>query len=324
MSERSERTDHDEQMRPARDERGAPVSFDVRATGLTVRFDDTAALDAVDLSLAAGKIHGLLGRNGSGKTTLLSVIAGFRRPTSGTVLVDGEDPFENARVMAGTCLIRESGDINGQDKVRSVLRFAADVRPGWDQALADRLVERFALPLKKKADSLSRGQRSALGVVLGLATRAPLTMLDEVYLGMDAPTRYAFYEELLADYVEHPRTIVLSSHLIEEVERLFEAVTVLRDGTLLLTEDADAMRASGLSVTGRADAVDTITAGRTVLSSTRLGGTKQVTLFGRLDGDAERRARELGLELGPVPLQDLFVHLTADHATAPAPKEALR
>ncbi|MBX9244715.1 ABC transporter ATP-binding protein [Actinotalea ferrariae] len=286
------------------------MSFGVEVRDLTVRYGRTTALDGVDLTLEPGRIHGLLGRNGSGKTSLLSVLAAFRPATSGTVLVDGEDPFENPRIMAGTCLVRESGD-HMDDKARATLQIAAAVRPTWDAELAGRLVDRLQVPLDRKPSQMSRGQRSALGVVVGLASRAPLTMLDESYLGLDAPSRYAFYDELLADYAEHPRTIVVSSHLIEEVERLFEQVVVLDHGRVLLADDADALRARGATLTGPGDVVDAFLDGRRVLERRTLGRTAQVTVDGGLDDAERRRARDAGLEIGPVPLQDLFVHLTA-------------
>jgi ABC-2 type transport system ATP-binding protein len=291
--------------------------FGVQAVDLAIRYGPTVAVDGVGFTLPPGRIYGLLGRNGSGKTTLLSVLAGLRRPGHGRVLVDGVDPFENPRVMAGTCLIRESGDLIGTDRVGRVLEFAAALRPHWDDALAARLVDRFDLALDKRADALSRGQRSALGAVLGLASRSPLTMLDEVYLGMDAPTRYAFYDELLADYVEHPRTIILSSHLIDEVERLVEGVLMLHRGRVLVDDEADSIRGRGASVIGPADTVDAfvsrLTAGGiSALATQRLGGTKQVSVYGELDGAVRAEARTLGLEIGSISLQDLFVHLTDD------------
>ena len=293
------------------------TGFGIQAMDLSINYGDTVAVADIGFSLEPGKIHGLLGRNGSGKTTLLSVLAGFRRPTRGRVLVDGEDPFENQRVAAGSCLIRESGDVIGTDRVGRILEFAASLRSTWDDDLAARLVQRFGLPMDKRADALSRGQRSALGVVLGLAARSPLTMLDEVYLGMDAPTRYAFYDELLADYVEHPRTIILSSHLIDEIERLFEGVLVLHEGRVLVNDDVDAIRGRGASVTGPARVVDSfvdtlIADGIRELGAQTLGRTKQVSIFGELDGDTRSQARALGLDVGSVSLQDLFVHLTDD------------
>ena len=286
------------------------MSFAVEVRDLTVRYGRATAVDNVSLRLEPGVVYGLLGRNGAGKTSLLSTIAAFQRASSGSVLVDGEDPYENARVMAGIALVREGGDFP-EEKVRGVLDFAARLRPHWSAELAAELVDRFELPLDKKPTQLSRGKRSALGVVVGLASRAPLTMFDEAYLGLDAPSRYAFYDALLADYAAHPRTIVLSSHLIEEVERLFERVIILDQGTVLLEEDAEDLRSRGRTVTGPQDEVEAFVTGLRGVGRAQLGRTLQVTVVGDLPPGAEQRAVEAGLELGSVPLQDLFVHLTS-------------
>jgi ABC-2 type transport system ATP-binding protein len=283
--------------------------FGVEVRDLTVRYDSTVALDAVSFSIRPGVITGLLGRNGSGKTTLLSLLAAFRRRTSGTVLVDGEDPWENDRVMAGTCLIRESGDVLSDRPMRETLALVSGRRPNFDRDLADRLIDTFELDVSSHPRRLSRGKQSAFGVVLGIASRTPLTLLDEVHLGMDAPSRYAFYDALLADWVEHPRTIVLSSHLIGEIERLLEDVVVLDRGRVLTVSDAETLRTSGFTVTGPAQSVAAFVADREVVARQQLGRTAQATLVGALPDDRDR-ARAAGLDLGPVALQDLFVNLT--------------
>lgn len=298
------------------------MSVAVTTRGLTVRYGSTVALQDVTLELAAGAIHGLLGRNGSGKTTLLSTIAAFRRPSAGTVLVDGEEPWENERVLRGVCLVRESGDVQPELSIRDNLAYLDAVRPHFARDLAGALLDRFELDPRRKPARLSRGKRSAFGAVVGLATRAELTMFDEVHLGMDAPTRYAFYDALLTDYVEHPRTVVLSSHLIDEIQRLLEHVTMLDRGGVLLTEDAEVLRCRGVSVTGAADAVAGFTAGRVVLRRQQLGGTAQVTIDGGLTAEDRARAAALGLELGPVDLQSLFVHLTERPPATPVTPSA--
>jgi ABC-2 type transport system ATP-binding protein len=290
----------------------APLGVETR--GLGVRYGARTALDGVDVTIPAGSITGLLGRNGSGKTTLASVVAAFRRPTSGAVLVGGQDPWENEDLLPRVLLVRESGDVLDTETLRTNLRFTEDCRPAFSREVAERLMDRFELDPGAKPAKLSRGQKSAFGIVVGVASRADLTILDEVHLGLDAPSRYAFYDALLADYVEHPRTIVLSSHLIGEVERLLEHVVVLDHGQVLLAQDADALRVTGVSVTGPAREVERFVVGRTVLGRQQLGGTVQATVLATLaDGEATD-ARAAGLELGPVPLQDLFVHLTADGA----------
>jgi ABC-2 type transport system ATP-binding protein len=135
-------------------------------------------------------------------------------------------------------------------------------------------------------------------------------MFDESYLGMDVPSRHAFYDALLADFMAHPRTIILSTHLIEEVGRLFEEVVIIDRGRLVAHENSEALLSRGTAVTGPADRVDAFTAGRTALGAKRLGPTKSVMIYGDLDGPDRAKARADGLELGPVALQDLFVHLT--------------
>ena len=153
---------------------------DIRIRDLTVRYGDTVAVDTLDLDLAPGKIYGLLGRNGSGKTSLLSVLAGYRRASSGTVTVGGADPFENADVMRQTCFIRDTLDVAETDRVAGSLDFAAALRPTFDREYAGKLLDTFELDPRKRVSALSRGQRSSLGAVHGLAARTSLTILDEV------------------------------------------------------------------------------------------------------------------------------------------------
>jgi ABC-2 type transport system ATP-binding protein len=292
----------------------APFGAELRDVAVRYSRSDDPALDGATLTVRPGVITGLLGRNGAGKTTLAALLAALRRPTAGQVLVGPEgsleDPFENVWTTMHTQLVRESGDVWETDKAKDTLAYYADLRPHWDAELAERLLEDFEVDVRKKPAEMSRGKRSALGAVIGLASRAPLTIFDEVYLGMDAPSRYAFYDAVVTDYAEHPRTIVLSSHLISEVERLFEDVVIIDRGRVLLAENADDVRSRGVSLTGPAEVVERHAAGREVLARQRLGGTSQVTLFGTFAAGERAAAVEAGLEVGAVPVQDLFVHLT--------------
>lgn len=293
----------------------------VRTEDLTVRFGDVTAVDGLDLRLAPGKIHGLLGRNGSGKSTLAALLAGFRRQTSGRILIEGAEvgeggePYENAAITSTVCLIRESGDVAQPIPVRCAVEFARDLRPFWNDEVAGELLDKFELSPKKRIQSLSRGKKSALGVVLGIASRAPLTIFDESYLGMDVPSRNLFYDALLADYAEAPRTIVLSTHLVSEVSALLEEVVILDEGRLVTQAPVETLRGRGAALVGPAATVDELSGGLTVLSEQRLGGTKSTTVFGDLDDDLRSRARSAGVELGPVGLQELFVHLTQNSSS---------
>ena len=287
------------------------MSFPISTLDLSVSFGDTHALDSVTFDLAAGTIVGLLGRNGAGKSTLLSTLAAFRRPTSGRVLVDGEDPYEHRRLMSEIALVREDGDLDGSTTVRRSLELAGRLRPRWDEELADRLLDRFHIDPRKKAGALSRGQRSAVAVTIGIATRAPLTMFDEPHLGMDAPARYSFYDELLADYIEHPRTIIVSTHLIDEMASLLEDVVIIDHGRVLAHQRTEDLQGRGVELTGPAAAVEELTRDMSVLSRRSLGPTTSAVVFGDFNGHLREHAAQLGVELGPIPLQDLFVSLTS-------------
>lgn len=284
----------------------------VQTTDLQVRYGATTALDAVTLTWQANRIHGLLGRNGAGKSTLLAALASLRQPTGGSVRIDGRDPFENESLMERVCLIRESGDMLTDESIETNLDFQETLRPSFDRGYADELLAKFRLDVDTKISSLSRGQASAFGVTAGLASRAPVTMFDEVHLGMDAHARQLFYEEMLADFAENPRTFIVSSHLISEIETMLETVTILDRGGLLLTGEADDVRAGGVTLTGPRATVTAAIQGRKVIGRRELGPTLQVTLFGGFERQDEASARDAGIDVGAVPLQDLFIHLTND------------
>src|SRR2546423_985126 len=219
----------------------------VRLHGVTKHYGQVAALDGVSLTLAENAIHGLLGRNGAGKTTLMRILTGQEFESAGTVAVFGEHPYENAGVLSRVCFVRESQRYPERFRVRHALRAAELLYPNWDKGFADTLTAGFALPPDRLIGKLSRGQLSALGVIIGLASRAPLTLFDEPYLGLDAVARQLFYDRLLADYAEHPRTIVLSTHLIDEVSDLIEHVVLLDRGQVLIDTDAESLRGEAVA-----------------------------------------------------------------------------
>lgn len=284
--------------------------MNVEVQDLVLRYGEVTALDGLSFRLASGKIYGLLGRNGSGKTSLLSVLAAFRKESAGLVRVGGQPVFENPAVAPEISLIRDAGESVDIGTAGDALYFAEWLRPRWDAEYAASLMELFGLTQKMTVKAMSKGQRSAMGVVVGLASRAPLTMFDESYLGMDAPSRQAFYDALLADYMAHPRTIILSTHLIEEVSPLFEEVLIIDRGRLVVQEESAALLSRGNAVTGVVEQVDAFTAGLHVLGEKTLGPTKSAMVYGDLDDAHRRKAAEAGLELGPIAMQELFIHLT--------------
>lgn len=281
-----------------------------RLAGVRMSFRGVTALDGVTLDIPRDTITGLLGRNGAGKTTIMRLLTGHLLPGDGTVEVEGEPPFENAAVLARTCFVREGQRYPDTVTVAQVLRAASWVMPSWDAAYAGRLADDFGLPPRRRVTKLSRGMLSAVGIVVGLASRAPVTFFDEPYLGLDPVARQMFYDHLVADYAEHPRTVVLSTHLVDEVSDLLEHVAVVDRGRVVLDDAADALRGRGAVVTGEAAAVGRLVGDRPVLHRESLGAVLRVSVDWPLTGDDRDEARRNGLHVEPLSLQQLLVRLT--------------
>ncbi len=284
----------------------------VEVRQLTKSYGSVLAVNQVSFSIEANKIYGLLGRNGAGKTTIMQILTAQLFATSGEVSVFGEHPYENSRVLSQICFIKDSQKYPNGYRVIDVLDQAAFFFPHWDREYAFVLTEEFRLPLSRRMKALSRGMLSAAGIIVGLASRAPLTIFDEPYLGLDAGARGIFYDRLLEDYAEHPRTVILSTHLIDEISRLLEHILVIDQGRLVLDEEAEALRGRAFTVVGPAARVDTYTAGKELLAREPLGGLVSATVMGTGDASDRKRAEALGLELAPVSLQQLIVHLTSE------------
>ena len=277
----------------------------IETRGLTRRYRGGAALDDVTLTIEEGIITGLLGRNGAGKTTLMSLITAQDRPTSGQVLVGGKPPFERAEAIESMCFIRDNQRYPDDYRLKHAVRAASFSYPNWSQELADRLVKLFRIPDRTPVTKFSRGQQSALGIVLGLASRSPITFFDEPYLGLDATARGIFYDELLADYAAHPRTIVLSTHLIDEMDRLLERVIVLDKGRVVKNADVDELRGGAFQIAGKASAIEAFLPGREVLARRTIGGLGTAVIEGALTAEDRSAADAAGLEISAVSLQDL-------------------
>jgi ABC-2 type transport system ATP-binding protein len=288
------------------------VTAVARLEGVTMRFRDQVALDDVSAVLEQDAITGLLGRNGAGKTTLMQLLTGHRVPTSGRVEVFGCRPFENDAVLSQMAFVKEGQRYPDHFRVRDALGAAAMLFPNWDDDLARSLLRDFDLPENRTIKKLSRGMNSAVGIIIGLASRAPLTLFDEPYLGLDAVARQLFYDRLLADYAEHPRTILLSTHLIEEIADLLEHVLLIDHGRIVLDDDTESLRASAVTVSGARDRVEAFGARHEVLHHESLAGSARAVVRLKYEDDPAAA----GLTWEATPLQQLVVSMSRRNAAA--------
>ena len=240
-------------------------------------------LHGVNLELESGKIYGLIGRNGAGKTTLLSILTAQNPAGSGTVNLDGEPVWENPDVLDHLCFARELNQMNGNNansmKVKEYLKIAANFFPHWDKEMADRLIGEFHLDVKKRISKMSKGMLSMVTIIVALASKAEFTFMDEPVAGLDVIAREKFYRLLVEEFAETGRTFVISTHIIEEAADVFEEVIFLDDGKILLMENTQDLLERSYHISGHAEAVDRLTAGKKLYGEERLGRSKGVTLL---------------------------------------------
>ncbi|MDR9856237.1 ABC transporter ATP-binding protein [Paenibacillus sp. VCA1] len=282
----------------------------VEVNRLNKTYGSETVIKDVSFAIEENKIYGLLGRNGAGKTTIMHMITAQLFPSGGELKVFGENPYENNRVLTRLSFIKESQRYPDFFRIADVLDVAASLYPNWDQNFAEQLIEDFRLPVKRRMKRLSRGMLSSVGIIVGLASRAPLTIFDEPYLGLDAVARNLFYERLIEDYAEHPRTVILSTHLIDEVSNMLEHVILIDNGKILLDEETDSLRGKAFTAVGSTAAVNAFAAGKQLIHQESIGGLASVSVLGELSGADRRQAESQGIELVPVSLQQLIVHLT--------------
>lgn len=283
----------------------------INLENITLKYGNNLALNNINLNLPEQAICGLIGRNGAGKTSLLSLLSAYRRPSSGTVSIFGENPYENKNIMPQIAFIYDNQSETENDfHVKDLFKTAAVLRPNWDASYAEKLINLFEIPVKKTLGALSHGLRSAIRVTIGLAGQTPITIYDEAYLGMDAAVRKLFINELLSDYMQRPKLILFSTHFINEMEGLFSEAIIIDKGQIIAHDDCDTLRSKGLAITGFTEAVDSFAEGREILSQRSLGRQKEAVLFGELSEQERLDAVKAGLELSQPSLQDLFIYMT--------------
>ena len=276
----------------------------IECQGVSKRFGSTQALEGISLTLESGHIYGLLGNNGAGKSTLLSILTDRQLPDQGTVTIDGAPIRNNDRALEKVFLVGEQNLFPEDMKVRRAFQIMTYFYPTFDVAYALDLSRQFGLSLKKKIVNLSTGYASIFRLILGLSVNTPYLIFDEPVVGLDAQHRDLFYRLLIEKFMETSCTVVISTHLIAEVENLIDHTIILREGRILRDAPTEELVSGACTISGPAGLVEAYLAGREILTSHALGGLKSVTFQGALTDPLP-----VGLEQGRVSLQDYFISL---------------
>lgn len=219
----------------------------VEITGLVKVYPDTRALDGIDLTIDSGKIYGLLGPNESGKSTLLKCIAGLLRPDQGQIKVFGQRPGRVTK--AKVAYLPEIDYLYRWMTIGEIINFVAAMYPDWREDKVDELLKNMNLTKEQKINSLSKGMRARLKLVIAMARETELVLLDEPLSGLDPSSRGKIVDMILSEFRSERQSVILSTHEVGETENLYDEVIFLDKGTIRIMDQAEKLRQNhGLSI----------------------------------------------------------------------------
>ena len=268
---------------------------------VTKQYGQATVLKNITLTVDEPGIYCLLGRNGAGKTTLLKSIAGYQNITSGTIQVDGK-PITPSTLDTGVSYI-ENFAKHFNLPVRKLLRIASEVNPNYDYDFASEMMERFELDGKKKFNHLSLGMKTMVSTIICLASNKEVILLDEPVLGFDAIMRVEFYDMLTESFQKHPRIIIVSTHIIEEIAKTIQKLIIIDKGSVRFFDTLQSVETKAFRVSGLQKDVEAATRGLHVIGQDTVGGLVTSYIF---DNPPEQAA---SLEIHPLSLQDFFIQM---------------
>lgn len=270
---------------------------------VTKQYGQATVLKRITLSIEEPGIYCLLGRNGAGKTTLLKSIAGYQNITEGSIQVDGKT-ITTSTLDTGVSYI-ENFAKHFNLPVRTLLRIASEVNPNYDDDFASEMMERFELDGKKKFRHLSLGMKTMVSTIICLASNKSVVLLDEPVLGFDAIMRVEFYDMLTESFQKHPRIIIVSTHIIEEIAKTIQKLIILDKGSVRFFDTLQSVEAKAFSISGLQKDVEAAIQTRNVIGQDTVGGLVTAYLF---DTPPEQSA---SLEIHPLSLQDFFIQMVS-------------
>lgn len=278
----------------------------IQIKNITKRYKGVTALDDVSLSFEFGKIYGFLGRNGAGKSTLINIIANRIFADQGEVLIDGIPAKENMGVHEKIFCMSEADLYDRDLKVKEHFKWTNRFYSDFDLEKALALSRKFDLDVNKRFKALSKGYQSIFKLIVALSINVPYVIFDEPVLGLDANHRELFYSLLLKELENNERTLILATHLIEEVSNIIEEVVLIDKGKILLQKTVEELLETGYSVSGLAQEVDRYCDGRNVIGYDELGNLKVAYVL----GEKAALPQNSNLQIAAMNLQKLFVKMT--------------
>lgn len=289
--------------------------YAIVASNLTMKYkrrSNKKALNHIDLKLHKEQLIGLIGANGSGKTTFFKICNGNLDATEGMVQILGGDAVENLAIREEVLYSMHALPVGENLSVGTVIGNYHMLYPHFDKEFAEKLLDLFGVSGKDKMKQLSQGTISVVHFICALSTRAKVTMLDEPFIGIDIEKRKLAQEVLLRDYMEYPRTILISSHNLAEMEQILSEMVLIHNGDLVFYEDMDTVREMLFRADGEAEQVEGFSKRADVITSNQGELGAYFIGKGSTNSDFAREAESAGLKISAVAPEDVCVYLTSN------------
>lgn len=282
----------------------------IQCNNLTKTFNKFTAINTMSFCIEENSITGLIGRNGAGKTTVMKLLAGYIKPTTGHIKVFGENPFNSLTVSANIFFCDDSMAYAETLNLEEILQNVSKFYPNWDMNLAKGLFDYFCLNKNQIHSKLSKGMKNTFNMIVALCSHCPLTIFDEPTTGMDASVRKDFYRALLKDYIAFPRTIIISSHLLSEIEALLEDILLIQDGKKLLHVKAQDLKEMYIQLQGNTSLLNELILNKEIIHKETLGGILKVIVKNDFTEEILEKAKVNGAEFSSVSADDICIYLT--------------
>src|SRR5690625_1490772 len=282
----------------------------IETNTLTKYFNKVKAVNEISISIQPNTITGIVGRNGAGKTTFLKMIAGFLKQSSGDINVFSERPFNSLLVANNSIFVDDEMLFPDVLTLREILVEGNRFHKNWDMNVAHKMLYYFSFNPDAVHAQLSKGKKSTFNMLFGLSTRCALTIFDEPTTGMDAAVRKDFYRVLLKDYLAYPRTFLISSHHLDEMEHLLEDVLLIDKGKLLIHMPIDDLQEYAVGLSGSALIMECVLKDQDVLYRETINKN---TIFAIVKRGADvENLKRMGIRIAPVSPSDLSIYMTKD------------
>ncbi len=271
--------------------------------------ESKAALKNISFSLGENKICGLIGSNGAGKTTLLKLIANHIFPSEGQITFNDTPFTDDHDIQQNICLMEDQQPLFNTYHLKELFEIAASIYPNWDDEYAQRLVMVFSLNLNKKYSKMSKGEKGKANIIVALASQSKITIFDETYVSLDAPNRKLFFDLLIEDYTENPRTIIISTHYIDEVSNLFEEILLIEKGQMLVHETKNDLEEKSLTVLGDKTLGEKLLSDVNIIHRESFGGKCAFSIYDTLTETHKNQLKNHDFQLSITPVEKWFIHM---------------